>query len=259
LRPAFLALPLACAFWAACAAEVALTPLAYGMAPPAYGPLAAGLTAIVAIWLLSGLFARGSVPRLRAMGILPDRFSPVRLLVGAMAGVLLVAVYFVIAAPLANIAWTRNAAVGPAAVSLSLAGALAGAAAEELAFRGYPLRRLMEAYGLWPAQAVVALAFILYHILIVGWPVLPAIVGTGLGSLLFGMAAVVSRGLALPIGLHATWNFGMWAGGTRELPAPWQIEHIDPANGAFANWVAFPIAAAAGIAVFLILHHRQRR
>jgi hypothetical protein len=32
--------------------------------------------------------------------------------------------------------------------------------------------------------------------------------GAGMGALLFGMAAIATRGLAVPIGVHAAWNFG---------------------------------------------------
>lgn len=254
-----LALLLVFAFWGACVAEVALSPLVVGLVPQAYGGLAMGLTATAVFLLLTVTFARSSLPQLRTMGIVPDQGSPKRLAGGVLFGLLLVGIYFVITGRIADIAWTRNAEVGVAATSLAVVGTLAGAAAEELAFRGYPLRRLMATYGLWPAQIIVAAAFILYHNLIAGWPVLPAIVGTGLGSILFGMAAVASRGLAVPIGLHAAWNFGMWAGGTRELPAPWHIERIDLANGELANWTAYPIAAIAGIAFFLMLYHRQTR
>ena len=254
-----LALLLACAFWAGCLAEVALVPVVHGMAPRGYGGLATGLTAAVAFLLLSVLFARGSKSRLQTLGIMPDRESPARLLGGCLVGTFMLAIYLTISAAVADIGWSRNAAVGPDALALGLTAAIAGAAAEELAFRGYPMRRLMEAYGLWAAQLLIAVAFIFYHVLLAGWPVVPAIIGTGLGSLLFGMAAVVSRGLALPIGLHAVWNFGMWVGGTRELPAPWEIAQIDPARGEWANWIAFPVAAGVGIGLFVTLYYRSNR
>jgi membrane protease YdiL (CAAX protease family) len=266
LRPApmgvkqrLLPLLLVCAFWAGCLAEVALVPVVQGMAPPRYGGLATGVTATTAFLLLSVLFARGSLPRLGTLGILPDRFSAARMFAGCLLGTLLLGIYFAVSAGIADVGWSRNSAVGPAAVALGFVAAIAGAAAEELAFRGYPMRRLMEAYGLWAAQLVIAVAFILYHIVLAGWPVVPAIIGTGLGSLLFGMAAVVSRGLALPIGLHAVWNFGMWAGGTRELPAPWEIARIDQASAELANWTAFPVAAGVGIGLLVTLYYRGRR
>jgi len=78
---------------------------------------------------------------------------------------------------------------------------------EEIGFRGYPLARLLPSFGVWPTLLVIALVFALYH-LGMGWALVQALVGTGIGSLLFGMAAIAGkRGLALPIGVHAGWNF----------------------------------------------------
>jgi membrane protease YdiL (CAAX protease family) len=36
------------------------------------------------------------------------------------------------------------------------------------------------------------------------------------------MAALATRGLALPIGLHAAWNFGQWMIGEKETPGLWR-------------------------------------
>lgn len=50
-----------------------------------------------------------------------------------------------------------------------------------------------------------------------------AFVGVSIGSLLFGMAALATRGLAVPIGLHAMWNVGQWILGEKELPGLWKV------------------------------------
>lgn len=95
---------------------------------------------------------------------------------------------------------------------LSAAGLfLVLAAFEEIGFRGYPMRRLLQSFGVWPALLLVAPVFVSYHVFL-GWNPLLALIGTGTGSLLFGMAAVAARqGLAFPIGVHAGWNFTSWA------------------------------------------------
>jgi hypothetical protein len=95
---------------------------------------------------------------------------------------------------------------------LSAAGLfLVLAAYEEIGFRGYPMRRLLRSFGVWPTLLLVAAVFGLYHISL-GWGLFAALIGTGAGSLLFGMAAVAARrGLAFPIGVHAGWNFATWS------------------------------------------------
>ena len=247
------------AFWCACLGVVGISGSVGGMVAPEQRGLALGAMSSVLLILLTAVFARVTGPRLTALGVVPTWSSGARAVAGLLAGALLVFIYFVIVAPIAGVRWARNLDVGLAAVAFALLANLAGAAAEELAFRGYPFRRLLAAHGLWPAQLIVAIAFILYHIFVAGWPVLPSIVGTGLGSLLFGMAAVATRGLAVPIGVHAAWNFGMWALGTRELPAPWEIARIDSASIALANWIAYPTAATLGILGFYALHLRRSR
>jgi len=90
---------------------------------------------------------------------------------------------------------------------LSLATYLALASREELAFRGYPLQMLDREFGAWTAQIAIAGLFAGEHAL-GGWTWWQALFGSGLGALLFGAAALRTRGLAVPIGLHAAWNFG---------------------------------------------------
>lgn len=81
---------------------------------------------------------------------------------------------------------------------------------EEIGFRGYPLARLLPDFGIWPTLLITSIMFVLYH-LSMGWPLYQAVLGTGVASLLFGMAAIAfRRGLAAPIGVHGGWNFYTW-------------------------------------------------
>src|SRR6266705_3115687 len=67
---------------------------------------------------------------------------------------------------------------------------------------------------------IVVLAFAAEH-MAGGLPLSRAILGAGVGSLMFGMAAIATRGLALPIGLHAAWNFGDWIRGGKGFGGYW--------------------------------------
>ncbi|HAV50828.1 MAG TPA: hypothetical protein DCX75_12270 [Brevundimonas sp.] len=79
------------------------------------------------------------------------------------------------------------------------------AVAEELLFRGVLFQRLIAGIGLWPAQIVIGLLFVLTHL---GNPGLEGATRIWAGinifaaSILFGLAYVRTRSLALPIGLH---------------------------------------------------------
>ncbi|WP_419190754.1 type II CAAX prenyl endopeptidase Rce1 family protein [Saltatorellus ferox] len=48
-----------------------------------------------------------------------------------------------------------------------------------------------------------------------GWDLQTIVLGVIPGGLLWGMSAIATRGLAVPIGLHAAWNFSSWSGGAR--------------------------------------------
>ncbi len=95
------------------------------------------------------------------------------------------------------------------------------ASREELAFRAYPLRGLNYVLGPWTAQLIVAIIFSLEHVA-GGMSWMQAFLGSGVGAILFGVAALRTRGIALPVGLHAAWNFGQWVFGFKNVPGIWE-------------------------------------
>jgi membrane protease YdiL (CAAX protease family) len=180
-----------------------------------------GTVASMGAFALTALFVRWESLRLEEVGARLGRGSLARLAFGFLLGLLLVAVWALMLVPAAHLRWIRASGVGLHATTIALAGYLALSCREELAFHGYPLRRLERNFGLWPAQILIALLFAAEHRL-GGSPWVDALVGPGVGSLLFGMAAIATRGLAVPIGLHAAWNFGQWALGLKSEPGLWR-------------------------------------
>ena len=85
---------------------------------------------------------------------------------------------------------------------------LASAYVQELAFRGYPFQLLLSRYGVWPAQIIIAVFFGLMHLssnMSFG-DVVSTMFTTGIGSLLFALAYLKTKNLALPTGIHFGWN-----------------------------------------------------
>lgn len=81
---------------------------------------------------------------------------------------------------------------------------------EELLFRGVVFQRLIDGIGMWPAQLVLAALFAAGHWGNPGMDGMARIVGTldiALAALMFGLAYVRTRSLALPFGLHLGWNW----------------------------------------------------
>lgn len=183
--------------------------------------VAVGSTATVATVIVTALFLRWERLRFRDVGAAPDRQSTVRMLAGFALGLLLVAFQTCFVMLGGHVHWVHTSSVGLAAVGTALLAYVTLASREELAFRGYPLRRLVSCFGVWTGQLVVALVFAIEHVA-GGTTWTNAILGAFAGSLLFGMAALATRGLAVPIGLHAAWNFGQWTLGEKETSGLWR-------------------------------------
>jgi membrane protease YdiL (CAAX protease family) len=84
------------------------------------------------------------------------------------------------------------------------------AIAEELLFRGFLFQRLIESLGQWPAQLIVAGMFLLTHINnpgMTGITKLLASLNIFIASILFGLAFIKTKSLAMPLGLHFMANF----------------------------------------------------
>ena len=122
---------------------------------------------------------------------------------------------------------------------------------EELAFRGYPLFSLNYSVGWWTSQFIILVIFSMEH-MAGGMRWVQAFLGAGTGALLFGFAALKTKGIALPIGLHAAWNFGQWCFGFKKEPGIFQgiaangFENVVERN----SWISYLVIMAIAIAVF---------
>ena len=182
--------------------------------------LAVGAITTAGTLLLTFAFVRWDGISLRNVGAAPGTQTIPRFLIGFAIGLLLVALHLSIEAVAGHMSWSRSSGVSGSSIVVMLIICVLLASREELAFRGYPLRRLNSAYGLWIAQAVVAIVFAFEHVA-GGATWTNAFLGAGVGSLAFGMAAIATDGLAVPIGLHAAWNFGDWMRGGKDSTGLW--------------------------------------
>lgn len=80
---------------------------------------------------------------------------------------------------------------------------------EELLFRGFVFQRLIQAFGNWPAQLIIAGLFLLTHMNNPGMTgILKTLASINIfvASLMFGIAFIKTKSLAMPIGLHSMAN-----------------------------------------------------
>jgi hypothetical protein len=182
-------------------------------APAIIGALTVPITCAFTV-----LFIKWEGKRLSDYGFAVVSGSWLRFVGGLSLGFALVVTHTAVIWLGGSVSW---AATSPTrAMLLPICGYLLLATREELAFRGYPLRELVTRLGPWNAQIIVAALFVIEHRL-GGSSWENALLGSGMGALVFGMAALAAKGLALPIGLHAAWNIGDWARGGKGAGGLW--------------------------------------
>jgi len=183
---------------------------------------AADLASIGAAVLLTTalvlLFTRWNKYRLSDIGLTPGKSTVQRFAYGFLIGLLMAVMQ---ALTVAGISSHLKLIV---VSNFNIAGILAPlilyflvACREELVFRSYSLRTLDNTFSSVIAIAVMVGIFIFEHI-ISGMPLTTALLGVGLGGVLFSIAALKTKGLALPLGLHFAWNFGQWIVGFKNTP-----------------------------------------
>lgn len=188
-----------------------------------------GFASSAGLIALSRLFAkRGKGPRVSLdLSIRPASLS--RFAIGFLVGLGSFGVHLALVVTLAGpirLEWEPGIGIG--VVALFFARFLSTSCMEELGFRGYALQRLTDGIGVWPAVCLTAVAFGLSHLLY-GWDLRTIALGVVPCGMLWGMSAVATRGLAVPIGLHAAWNFAAWSAGSRKETGMLQMIIADDA------------------------------
>jgi membrane protease YdiL (CAAX protease family) len=134
------------------------------------------------------------------------------LCVGGLIGSVMMLVPAFILGIFGGVPWQWNPVALPS-LSSSLLLFAGVAAAEELLFRGFVFQRLISGLGQWPAQLITAAFFLLTHLSnpgMTGTVKIMASINIFLASILFGLAFIRTRSLAMPFGLHwmANWVQG---------------------------------------------------
>lgn len=214
-----------------------------------------GLVGLLLALTATVIFLRLNRKDFKSIGLAPDRRTPARLSIGLAIGFGLVAIHSVTIASIGHVTWIRNTEVNASGIGMAALGYGLLAWREEIAFRAYPLRTLVPAFGLAGAQLIVIAVFVAEHRLGgAAWS--NAVLGAGLGALVFGMAALATRGIALPLGLHAAWNIGDWARGGKGDQGVWIMQVADTSASylqcvAMASYVLLMLGAFVGFLLWL--------
>ncbi|WNV88754.1 CPBP family intramembrane glutamic endopeptidase [Umezawaea sp. Da 62-37] len=142
---------------------------------------------------------------------------------------------------------------------------------EELVFRGYALRRLADSLGPKVAVGLLAVGFGGYHLVNLGTStsvksggleLLWTAAGPAIGAVVFGVAALRTKGIALPVGLHLGWNWTQWqffsVPGDDTPMGLWSPILVPTANP-IAFQVGYVVAMAVALAAVLLATRRDYR
>ena len=199
---------------------IIVSPLTKGLAKP-WSEIVLALTASLAVYGLTILFVRFEKLQLREVGVVPSKGTILHVVKGFIIGLILAGVHagLMMAYGHLDFVWNQTNTISGTLLMFVLYTLIA--IREELAFRGYALRSLDYVIGSWKAQLIIALIFSLEHVA-GGYTWQQAFLGAGTGAILFGIAALKTKGIALPIGIHIAWNFGQWCVGLKNEPGIWQ-------------------------------------
>lgn len=220
--------------------------------------LIVGLLTVPGSFAVTALLIRWERRRLADYGFELTAGTWLRFLCGLVLGFALIAAQTGLMMLAGGIRWVAAASLDPSML-LTPAGYLLLATREEIAFRGYPFRKLARTSP-WAAQTIIAILFAIEHRLGgASWE--NALLGSAVGSLVFGMAALATRGLAVPIGLHAAWNMGDWLRGGKGPGGLWGIVVAPGRDGhasavAMGSYLLVMASAFAGLWAWKRLHVR---
>jgi uncharacterized protein len=179
------------------------------------------LLASILTFLLVYLFTHWEKLSLHEVGVVPGKNSIQRFFVGYIIGLFMAVLQAVTVLGFGHLRLVFLPGTTALQIIIPFLLYFFVACREELVFRSYFLRRLNYSFPSPVALLLMVIVFIAEHVL-AGMEWKMAVIGSGLGGLLFGVAALKTRGLALPIGLHSAWNFGQWMVGFKNNGGVWR-------------------------------------
>jgi len=184
-----------------------------GFLPIKGNPLYFNLFLCLLLLLFTGFILRREKKSWKDIGCIPGNGADaLNLTAGTIAGIAMLILTAYIIKSLVGFHWQINPAFQWSHFFALIVTIFCSAFVQELAFRGYPFRLMLEKWGEWRTQVVIALLFGLMHVSnnMSLTDILLTMLTTGTGSLLFGMAVIKTRRLHLSVGIHFGWNFAQF-------------------------------------------------
>jgi len=202
---------------------------AKGFIPNEFERLAHGVIGTLAAFFATVLFLRIDRNRFSSIGLTFERNTVVKFLVGVITGVVIMGLLAMSVIYFTNVEIKVNQESNLLHFLLVTAPLLPLAFMEELGFRAYPLQILKDRIGIRLSIIITSILFGLYHI-VNGWSIASSFYGPAVWGLIFGLAAIYSKGIAMPTGIHYAANLTTSAFGAKNTAASiWTVTQPDEA------------------------------
>jgi uncharacterized protein len=167
------------------------------------------LSLCLLLLLFTGFVLRLEKKLWKDIGCIPSNSTDARnLTVGTFAGIVMLVLTAYIIKSLVGFHWEINPTFHWSHFFALFVTIFCSVFVQELAFRGYPFRIMLDKWGEWRTQIVIALLFGLMHVSndMSLTNILFTMLTTGAGSFLFGIAVIKTKRLHLSVGIHFGWN-----------------------------------------------------
>jgi len=199
--------------------------------PPIVGRFVFSVFATVCLYYLSKVFLGFEKIPLSAVHLVPNKATLMRLGIGIMIGMTIVGIMLIVLFNLTDLGIER---VENQTLLLFLLAAIVFiplALMEELLFRGYPFFRLLQLINIRWVLLITATLFALYHYNSTQ-NIGSLLLGPGIWGVAFGVAAYLSKSIAVSLGMHISANFLQALFGLKtDYTSMWAItKTADPSN-----------------------------
>jgi membrane protease YdiL (CAAX protease family) len=221
--------------------------------PNNFERLAHGIIGTLAAFLTTVLFLKFDRKQFSDIGLTFERKTIIKFFAGVVAGIVIMGLLATSVLYFTNVTVEANPRSNIWYFILLTLPLIPLAFMEELGFRAYPLQILKDKIGIRLSIIITSILFALYHIAN-GWTIASSFYGPGVWGLIFGLAAIYSKGIAMPTGLHYAANLTTSAfGAANNTICIWTVKqsHSTLAKNGGIDWVA--ILPAFVLLVFAIV------
>ena len=230
--------------------------------PNHFERLAHGIVGTLAAFLTTILFLKFDKKRFSDIGLTFERTTTVKFFAGIVVGVVIMGLLAMCVIYFSNMTVQVNPRSNVWYFLLMTLPIILLAFMEELGFRAYPLQILKDKIGIRPSIIVTSLLFALYHI-VNAWSIVSIFLGPAVWGLVFGLAAIYSKGIAMPTGIHYAANLTTSALGAKNTTASvWIVKQANTSTTKYGgvDWITIlPSLALLVLAIICIEIYMRRK